>query len=349
MKAILYLPVSKQYIKKWEYYQVDFDMLSSVYDEVVVCTSVTQVLKNIVGADLLYCWWWQRSLPAILISKLFGVDSAITGAIHMFDSSGGTDYYNKSHLYRWFTKGSLGLADYNFFISHDQKIQVTSHLKVNNPIALRSSLTKKNDIKASDIQEIILKREALKDGGKIRFATVAWHTKDTHKRKGVYQALEALHRLDSIVDFNWEWNIVGATGDGVDSLREKIKELGLSKKIFLLLDLSQEEKNEIYLATDLLIQPSWYEGFGNAVLEAMSFGVPALVSRYAAQPEVVDDSGLIVMEIDVDHIYRALYGFVNATKNDRLEMSRKALTKVINDFSFQKRLEDFKRSTGYTK
>ena len=39
--------------------------------------------------------------------------------------------------------------------------------------------------------------------------------------------------------------------------------------------------------------PSWYEGFGIAVLEAMSCGIPAIVSSAGALPEVIGDSEVV--------------------------------------------------------
>ena len=53
------------------------------------------------------------------------------------------------------------------------------------------------------------------------------------------------------------------------------------------------KKNPLQASSDLFIQPSFYEGLGYAVLETMSFGTPALVSYYTAQPEIVKNSDYI--------------------------------------------------------
>ena len=44
----------------------------------------------------------------------------------------------------------------------------------------------------------------------------------------------------------------------------------------------------------LLVLPSYNEGFGMPVLEAMTIGVPVVVSTRGALPEVVGDAGLMV-------------------------------------------------------
>jgi len=40
--------------------------------------------------------------------------------------------------------------------------------------------------------------------------------------------------------------------------------------------------------------PSLYEGFGIPVVQAMSLGVPVLVSRNSSLPEIVGDCGLYI-------------------------------------------------------
>jgi glycosyltransferase involved in cell wall biosynthesis len=59
-------------------------------------------------------------------------------------------------------------------------------------------------------------------------------------------------------------------------------------------------------ATDALEQPSFDEGFGIPVLEAMTAGVPVVASNRGALPEVVGDTGLIVDPEDADAMAAAI-------------------------------------------
>lgn len=53
----------------------------------------------------------------------------------------------------------------------------------------------------------------------------------------------------------------------------------------------------IFDETDVLIAPSvWYETFGYTVLEALSFGVPVIVSGHVGAKDVIPDGGGIVIE-----------------------------------------------------
>ena len=54
------------------------------------------------------------------------------------------------------------------------------------------------------------------------------------------------------------------------------------------------ERQKLYAGARLLVQPSFDEGFGMPVLEAMTFGVPVVAANRGALPEVLGDAGLLV-------------------------------------------------------
>jgi glycosyltransferase involved in cell wall biosynthesis len=55
---------------------------------------------------------------------------------------------------------------------------------------------------------------------------------------------------------------------------------------------------EAYLAADLISYPSLYEGFGNALLEAVFFGKPVFVNRYPVYEADIRPLGFRFIEID---------------------------------------------------
>lgn len=339
---VYFLPVNTAYLSKWEYYQVDKDILESISDEVIVCQSFKEVAKNIFKAKAVYCWWWHQSCLVLLLAKLLKRRTYTTGAIHMFDISGAADYYKKPLAYRLAAKLGLFLSDFNLFISKDQYRQITSHLYVRGPMLLRSSLTKED---SKSLAEVLTVRSQIRkvrdDVNKFRFTTIVWHTPDQYKRKGVYETLEALSLLKSRTQLNFEWCIIGAEGPGFPSLKEKIKSFQLEGQVIFCSDISNEQKKEELLLSDLYVQPSWHEGFGNAVLEAMSCGVPALVSRYTAQPEVIGKYGLTVAEIEPEDIYSKMLEYMKLNDNEKHDWIQGMLGFLSTEFSFTKRLRGF--------
>jgi mannosylglucosylglycerate synthase len=55
---------------------------------------------------------------------------------------------------------------------------------------------------------------------------------------------------------------------------------------------------DAYLAADLLTYPSYYEGFGNALVEAVFFGKPLVVNRYPVYEADIRPLGLRFVELD---------------------------------------------------
>ena len=54
------------------------------------------------------------------------------------------------------------------------------------------------------------------------------------------------------------------------------------------------KRRELYEGARLLVQPSFEEGFGLPVLEAMTLGVPVIAANRGALPEVLGDAGPVV-------------------------------------------------------
>lgn len=57
--------------------------------------------------------------------------------------------------------------------------------------------------------------------------------------------------------------------------------------------LTEEKKNSLLQGASIVLIPSKHEGFGRVALEAMSAGVPVMVSDCGALPEVVGEAGVI--------------------------------------------------------
>jgi glycosyltransferase involved in cell wall biosynthesis len=54
------------------------------------------------------------------------------------------------------------------------------------------------------------------------------------------------------------------------------------------------DRRALYEGARLLVHPSFDEGFGMTVLEAMSLGVPVVASERGSLPEVLGGAGLVV-------------------------------------------------------
>jgi glycosyltransferase involved in cell wall biosynthesis len=66
------------------------------------------------------------------------------------------------------------------------------------------------------------------------------------------------------------------------------------------------DRRRLYEGACLLVQPSFDEGFGIPVLEAMSLGVPVVAANRGALPEVLGDAGSLVDPESATDIARAI-------------------------------------------
>jgi glycosyltransferase involved in cell wall biosynthesis len=68
----------------------------------------------------------------------------------------------------------------------------------------------------------------------------------------------------------------------------------------------EAERRALFSSASVFVMPSLDEGFGMPVLEAMTVGVPVVVSNRGALPEVVGDAGLLVDPTDVAQLASAI-------------------------------------------
>ena len=75
-----------------------------------------------------------------------------------------------------------------------------------------------------------------------------------------------------------------------------------------------DELEDIFNQTDFLIAPSiWYETFGFTVLEALSYGVPVIVSSHVGAKDICSGFGLVCAPTKVD-LYNAILSFLDKKK-----------------------------------
>lgn len=88
--------------------------------------------------------------------------------------------------------------------------------------------------------------------------------------------------------------------------------------------LNIRDKDLIYNKASFLLLPSRKESFGNAVVEALSYGVPAIVAAYAPGPaEIVENgmSGFVLNEFTPEAVFAVIDGLKPL---DRMLMSARA-------------------------
>ncbi|MBD2312370.1 glycosyltransferase family 4 protein [Desertifilum sp. FACHB-1129] len=119
-------------------------------------------------------------------------------------------------------------------------------------------------------------------------------------------------------------------GDGEeDAARKLIKSLDLAGVTSLLGWIDSAKRNEILQSADIFVLPSYNEGLPMAMLEAMSWGLPAIVTPVGGIPEVIEHgrNGLLVNPGDVERLTQGLQQLIE-DETYRLELGKQARDSV---------------------
>lgn len=90
--------------------------------------------------------------------------------------------------------------------------------------------------------------------------------------------------------------------NNTDKLKNLSRELNLNKEVIFINNASDQDLINLYRGALAFVLPSFYEGFGLPLVEAMRFGVPIITSNISSMPEVVGRAGLLVDPYKINDI-----------------------------------------------
>lgn len=128
--------------------------------------------------------------------------------------------------------------------------------------------------------------------------------------------------------------VIGGRGPLFPSLSQRIDAMNLHDKVMLTGFLSDEERDQLYVAVDVCVFPSRYEPFGIVALEAMAAGTPVVVSDVGGLGAVVEhnQTGLTAYAEDVDSLAWAIIHVLNdpQTANARAQIAQEYVEKCLS-------------------
>jgi glycosyltransferase involved in cell wall biosynthesis len=114
-------------------------------------------------------------------------------------------------------------------------------------------------------------------------------------RKNVDGLIEAYARLRAADQDAPPLVVAGGKGWLYQTVFERVRALGLERAITFAGYVRDDEQPLWYAAAELFIYPSYFEGFGLPVAEAMACGVPVITSNVSSLPEVAGD---VAVQVD---------------------------------------------------
>ena len=117
-------------------------------------------------------------------------------------------------------------------------------------------------------------------------------------------------------------------------LKQLIEKLGMSKKVFLLGE--RRDVHRITAALDIASCSSVAEGFPNVIGEAMSCGIPCVVTDVGDSAMLVGDTGTVVPPSSHEALCEAWLKLIEMGSAERRILGEKARKRIEDHFSIQK-------------
>lgn len=130
--------------------------------------------------------------------------------------------------------------------------------------------------------------------------------------------------------------LVHAGGPGwmMNDFKEQIRKLNLQDNVILLGYVDDKALQWLYQNCFAFIYPSYFEGFGLPVLEAMSLGAAIVASNTTSIPEIVGESGILIDPAQDEQIANAMDELAGDKK--RLTVLRSAAIQRAALFSWER-------------
>jgi len=171
-----------------------------------------------------------------------------------------------------------------------------------------------------------------KKEGQVKILTVA----RIAKQKNLLTYLQVIKRVivqKNDVVFEWYGKVQISEKDYFAQCLEMIDELGIGNHVRIL----PATRNivEKYQECDVFCLPSLFEGYPNAVCEAMSCGKPILCGWVCDNPLIVNEgeNGMMFDPKSVEEMSRVILKFLSSSKEERLAMGTRSRELAVERFS----------------
>ncbi|NMH74107.1 N-acetyl-alpha-D-glucosaminyl L-malate synthase BshA [Bacillus sp. RO2] len=163
------------------------------------------------------------------------------------------------------------------------------------------------------------------------------HVSNFRKVKRVQDVVKSFHLIEKQVPSKL---LLVGDGPEISVVCNLVRELGLKDKVLFLG--KQENLEDLYSISDLMLLLSEKESFGLVLLEAMACGVPSVGTKIGGIPEVIDD-GVTGYLSDVGNIEEIAQNAVRILGNATLhkEFAENAISRVKEHFSSRKIVEQY--------
>lgn len=141
-------------------------------------------------------------------------------------------------------------------------------------------------------------------------------------RKNLINLIKAYK--ESELSSEYKLVLAGSQSMGFDKIIREIAYTNLQNNVILTGFISDEELAELYKNSKAFLFPTYYEGFGLPIIEAMNYGIPVLIGNKGAAPEVAKKNAIQVNPFDIDSISEGIKKVISVSDSQTVSAKKHA-------------------------
>ncbi|MBI2037948.1 MAG: glycosyltransferase family 4 protein [Candidatus Magasanikbacteria bacterium] len=158
-------------------------------------------------------------------------------------------------------------------------------------------------------------------------------------RKNIIGLISAFEQCYSLLPTTYSLIIAGHKGWNDEAIFSAAQKSPARDKIIFIGSVAEIDKHILYSLADLFVYPSFYEGFGFPVAEAMACGVPVITSHRSSLPEITENAAYLVNPNRPSELAKAM---ADILKNESLREDFKKLgPEQAKKFSWTESAKEF--------
>lgn len=324
---VFYCHTNIQDLYTFEYYLQDIEALEALGNKVTVVNHITKIPKNY---DIIFIWWWTYALAPVFLAKLFFKKSIVTGTFnfkhHQEEKS--YDYFSRPWWQRILIYSATRLTNLNIFVNKEELDACSDYFKLKKAAYIPHVLSDKYLLGPSEERNLCL-------------LNISWSGEKNLDRKGIFDLLDAI-KIIRVKHPAIRLILAGKEGSGKEKLIQYIDKLGLKNNVNYIGSVSLNEKIKLLRTSEIYIQPSYYEGFGLAIAEAMGCGACIITTPVGGIPNVVGDTAIFVTPGCPELLAEKIDLLLTDNKL-RLSLQKKTFLRAKENFQFQTKLNTLKK------
>ncbi|MHB9139240.1 MAG: glycosyltransferase family 4 protein [Victivallaceae bacterium] len=158
-----------------------------------------------------------------------------------------------------------------------------------------------------------------------------------HPGKNHLNLIKAFEILPEELRLQYKLVLAGSCWDGADEVKDYAAKSAASRQIVFCGFVAHGGIQPLFQGAALYIFPSFYEGFGLSLIEAMAYGIPCACSRSSSLGEIAGQAALLFEPSDVKDISSAIVKLLT-DEELREEMVRRGKQRA-QEFEWKKHVE----------